>query len=78
MTVDLAKYLELYRTELLDRTVPFWTRYGVDWEHGGICTCISDQGEVLSTDKYMWSQLRAIWTFSALYNRIEALSRNDS
>ena len=26
---------------------------------------------MLSTDKYMWSQLRAIWTFAALYNRIE-------
>ncbi len=29
-------------------------------------TCISDDGQVVSTDKYMWSQLRAIWTFSAL------------
>jgi len=63
--------LEKYTAELLDRTIPFWLRYGMDWKHGGICTCISDRGKVLSTDKYMWSQLRAIWTFSALYNRIE-------
>ncbi len=71
MSFDLHSLLQQYRAELLDRVVPFWLRYGVDWENGGICTCISDQGEVLSRDKYMWSQLRAIWTFSALYNRIE-------
>lgn len=63
--------LQRYRTELLDHVVPFWLRYGVDCKNGGICTCISDQGEVLSRDKYMWSQLRAIWSFAALYNRIE-------
>ena len=66
--VDL---LAIYRTELLERTVPFWIEHAVDWQHGGILTCISDEGQVLSSDKYMWSQLRAIWTFSALYNRIE-------
>jgi N-acylglucosamine 2-epimerase len=66
--VDL---LAIYRTELLERTVPFWLAHAIDWQHGGILTCINDEGQVLSPDKYMWSQLRAIWTFSALYNRIE-------
>ena len=61
----------LYRSELLDRTIPFWLTHGLDREYGGICTCINDQGQVLSGDKYVWSQLRAIWTFSALYNKIE-------
>ena len=69
--MDFNSLLERYTAELIDRTIPFWLTYGLDRKHGGICTCISDQGEVLSTDKYMWSQLRAIWTFSALYNRIE-------
>ena len=32
---------------------------------------MDDQGKVLSHDKYLWSQGRALWTFSALYNRIE-------
>lgn len=71
MSIDLAALLKQYRSELLDRTIPFWLRYGVDREYGGICTCISDDGRVLSTDKYMWSQLRALYTFSALYNHIE-------
>lgn len=60
----------LYRTELLDNVVPFWIKYAIDRKSGGICTCISDEGKILSREKYMWSQLRAIWTFSALYNRI--------
>jgi N-acylglucosamine 2-epimerase len=64
--------LAIYRAELLERTVPFWLKHALDRENGGILTCISDEGQVLSTDKYMWSQLRAIWTFSALYNMIEA------
>ena len=66
--VDL---LALYRAELLERVVPFWLEHAIDWDKGGILTCISDEGQVLSQDKYMWSQLRAIWTFSALYNKIE-------
>lgn len=64
----------IYRAELLERSIPFWLKHAIDRQNGGILTCISDEGQVLSTDKYMWSQLRAIWTFSALYNRIEARS----
>ena len=63
--------LAIYRDELLERTIPFWLKHAIDWGNGGICSCISDEGVVLSTDKYMWSQLRAIWTFAALYNRVE-------
>ena len=71
MSVNFTEYHQLYRAELLERTIPFWLKYVLDWTHGGICTCISDEGKVLSGDKYVWSQLRAIWTFSALYNKIE-------
>jgi len=71
MQMDFSTLYSLYRAELLDRTIPFWIKYGIDWTNGGICTCIADDGRVLSDDKYMWSQLRAIWTFSALYNKIE-------
>ena len=74
ISVRFADLLAIYRAELLDRTIPFWLTHAMDWEHGGICTCIADTGEILNTDKYMWSQLRAIWTFSALYNQIEPRS----
>ena len=71
LSVRFADLLAIYRAELLERTVPFWLQHAMDWEQGGLCSCISDTGKILSTDKYMWSQLRAIWTFSALYNQIE-------
>jgi len=75
MGLDFSTLLTQYRSELLDRTIPFWLKYGIDWKHGGVCTCISDDGKIQSEDKYVWSQLRAIWTFSALYNKTE--SRQD-
>jgi N-acylglucosamine 2-epimerase len=71
ISVRFADLLAIYRAELLGRTIPFWMTHALDQDRGGILTCISDEGHVLSTDKYLWSQLRAIWTFSALYNRIE-------
>ncbi|HEY63650.1 MAG TPA: hypothetical protein G4O02_03665 [Caldilineae bacterium] len=69
--VRFVDLLAIYRSELLERVVPFWIKHAIDWQHGGILTCISDEGQALSEDKYMWSQLRAIWTFSALYNYVE-------
>jgi N-acylglucosamine 2-epimerase len=71
MPPNFSALLERYRSELLDRVVPFWMKYGIDWQNGGINTCITDDGRILSEDKYVWSQLRAVWTFSALYNMIE-------
>ena len=62
--MDFAGLYKLYRSELLDRTIPFWLKYDIDWRHGGICTCSSDEGQILSGDMYVWSPLRAIWTFS--------------
>jgi N-acylglucosamine 2-epimerase len=71
ITPRLSDLLAIYRAELLERVVPFWLRHAVDRRHGGLLTCLADDGTVLSSDKYLWSQLRALWTFSALYNRIE-------
>lgn len=68
---DFRSLLGFYNTGLKSDIVPFWLTYAIDREYGGICTCISDSGEILCHDKYMWSQLRAIWTFSALYNYID-------
>ena len=62
---DLLAY---YEGHLRHHVMPFWTRLTIDREYGGILNCISDDGEPQSTDKYLWSQGRALWTFSALYN----------
>jgi N-acylglucosamine 2-epimerase len=60
-----------YRALLLDRFVPFWFRYGIDWEHGGVLSCLHEDGTLASEDKFTWSQARSVWTFSALHNRVE-------
>jgi N-acylglucosamine 2-epimerase len=67
----IRQSLGLYRDTLLGDVVPFWLRHGWDHEHGGIGNILDDAGHVVGTDKYLWSQGRALWTFSALYRRIE-------
>lgn len=62
---------DLYRRTLLEDVVPFWMKHGFDKEHGGISNILDDEGNVLGTDKYIWSQGRALWTFSALHGRVE-------
>jgi N-acylglucosamine 2-epimerase len=68
---EKKKLYTQYRSLLLDGVAPFWLKRGIDREHGGVLSCMSDDGQVLSGDKFIWSQARSVWTFSALYNRIE-------
>jgi N-acylglucosamine 2-epimerase len=70
MTRNERLYLK-YRELLLDGFVPFWFKHGIDWEHGGVQSCLHEDGSLASGDKFTWSQARSVWTFSALYNRIE-------
>jgi N-acylglucosamine 2-epimerase len=60
-----------YHALLLEGFVPFWLRHGIDWECGGVLSCMHEDGMLASGDKFTWSQARSVWTFSALYNRIE-------
>lgn len=69
--VDLPELNAFLRRHLLDDIMPFWERHGFTSQRPGIDTCLTDDGTLLSEDRYLWSQLRAIWTFSALYRRIE-------
>ena len=66
----LNELLNLYENTLLNDVVPFWIKYSID-ESGAINNCLDDSGKLLSKDRYLWSQGRALWTFSALYNRFE-------
>ncbi|MFW5804734.1 MAG: AGE family epimerase/isomerase, partial [bacterium] len=68
---NFKKILNIYQDTLINNVIPFWMKHGIDHEYGGIFNCIKDNGEVVSTEKYIWSQGRALWTFSALYNRIK-------
>ncbi len=68
--MDFASLLNLYRRTLLEDVVPFWMRHALD-PAGGINTCIADDGTVQSRDKWLWSQWRAVWVFSKLFNAIQ-------
>ena len=65
---DLA---QLYKSELLDRVVPFWLNKSQDTEFGGYFTCLDRDGSVYDTDKFIWLQGREVWMFAKLYNTVE-------
>jgi N-acylglucosamine 2-epimerase len=69
---DFHAYAELYRRALLEDVIPFWQAHSPDREHGGYFTCLDRDGKVYDTDKFVWLQARQVWTFSMLYNRVEA------
>eukprot|EP00054_Salpingoeca_dolichothecata_P012380 m.68715 g.68715 ORF g.68715 m.68715 type:complete len:177 (+) comp19919_c0_seq2:21-551(+) len=64
---QLVKWRDWYQQRLLEQIIPFWTER-VDTKHGGIYTCIDDDGKKVTGDKWMWSQFRALWVFSKLSN----------
>lgn len=59
-----------YRDGLLRSVIPFWLRHGVDHERGGLLTGLGRDGTVIDTDKAVWLQGRAAWTFATLYNTV--------
>jgi N-acylglucosamine 2-epimerase len=60
---------DLYQKTLLNDVMPFWMRHAID-ANGGINTCIADDGRLTSRDRWNWSQWRAVWVFSKLYNSV--------
>lgn len=72
--MDLVSVRRLYRATLLDDVVPFWERHALAAD-GSIRSCIADDGRVLNDDRWCWSQWRALWVFSKLYNTVDARPR---
>lgn len=70
MTID--QYRDFFREELLEHVVPFWEKHAPDREAGGYFTCLLRNGDVYDTDKFIWLQARQVWTFSTLYQKVEA------
>ncbi|HOA75400.1 MAG TPA: AGE family epimerase/isomerase [Phycisphaerae bacterium] len=68
--MELKRLRDLYARTLLDDIVPWWQRHALD-PAGGINSCIGDDGVVVSRDRWGWSQWRAVYVFSKLYNTIE-------
>lgn len=60
-----------FREYLTQNVLQFWLDNAIDNEYGGIFTCLDRKGEIYGTDKSVWFQGRALWTFSKAYNSIE-------
>ena len=60
-----------YRKDLVENILPFWLKNAIDYENGGIYTCLDRDGNIYGTDKSVWFQGRALWVFSKAYNLIE-------
>ncbi len=71
MEIDFKALAAQYKSELLDRVMPFWMTNSIDHEYGGYFTCIERDGEVYDTDKFIWLQGREVWMLATLYNKVE-------
>jgi N-acylglucosamine 2-epimerase len=71
MRLDFGELLEFFDDHLRSQVMPFWLQNCIDTEYGGINNIVADDGTVLSTDKFLWSQGRALWTFSGLFTRLD-------
>ena len=60
-----------FRKYLTEDVLPFWLKNGIDKENGGIMTCLDREGSLYGTEKSVWFQGRALWTYSRAYNFIE-------
>ena len=67
----LAELRKRYSGDLLESTIPFWLSHGLDREYGGLLTGLAEDGAVIDTDKAVWLQGRAAWTFATLYHSVE-------
>jgi len=67
ITMKAKTALSEISAHLINGIVPFWLTRGVDSRYGGFLTCFDENGNPSEdTDKYIVTQTRMIWGFSAL------------
>lgn len=71
---QLSDLRRSYEHDLLEDVLPFWIRHGVDREHGGLLTGLAEDGALIDSDKAIWLQGRAAWTFSTVHH---SMKKND-
>lgn len=66
-TLNLPAELAFYQSHLAEALLPFWLTRSIDAQYGGYFTCFANAGpQLLSIDKFTWSQGRMVWVWSKL------------
>ena len=60
-----------YKKYLSEKIIKFWIDNALDYENGGIFTCLDKDGKIYGREKSVWFQGRALWVFSKIYNAVE-------
>lgn len=74
MEKDFKGLSQFYGDKLLHDVMPFWINHSLDHELGGYFTCLTREGQVFDTDKFLWLQNRELWMFSFLHEHLDAKS----
>lgn len=67
----IKSWAESYKKDLTENIMPFWMKYGLDRENGGVYTCVDRDGSLMDTTKSVWFQGRFAFICSFAYNNIE-------
>lgn len=67
----IKSWAESYKKDLTENIMPFWMKYGLDRENGGVYTCVNRDGSLMDTTKSVWFQGRFAFICSFAYNNIE-------
>lgn len=67
----LRQNADWYESQLKDNIMPFWLKYGLDRENGGVYTCLDRDGTLMDKTKSVWFQGRFGYTAAYAYNNIE-------
>lgn len=67
----IKSWAESYKKDLTENIMPFWMKYGLDRENGGVYTCVDRDGSLMDTTKSVWFQGRFAFVCSFAYNNVE-------
>lgn len=67
----IKSWAESYKKDLTENIMPFWMKYGLDRENGGVYTCVDRDGSLMDTTKSVWFQSRFAFICSFAYNNVE-------
>lgn len=67
----IKSWAESYKKDLTENIMPFWMKYGLDCENGGVYTCVNRDGSLMDTTKSVWFQGRFAFICSFAYNNVE-------